>query len=105
MSRQAPLSGSTNGRPITVGTSLTLIHTSKTGRTSHLKMSIMNTTVGAITVTIDIGNVTAAFDLAANGIENIEIAVADGDLCQMQGSAIGLRALGLVQDESVVASA
>ena len=96
-----PLSGSVKGRPITISDSaVTPVHASKATRTDSLKLSILNTTVGAIVVTIDVGGVTASFSLAANAIEQVEMAVADGDALGMQGAAVGLRVIGTADQSS-----
>ena len=96
-----PLSGSVKGRPITISDSVvTTVHTSKPTRTDNLTLSILNTTGGAIVVTIDVGAVTAAFSLGANAIEQIEMSVADGEVLGMQGAAVGLRVIGTADQSS-----
>lgn len=95
MSMKAPLNGSVTGRPITISDSVvTPVHTSPAAQSSALKLSVINTTAGALTVTLDVGGVQAAFSLAANAIEHIQMAVSAGDALGMQGSAVGLRVVG-----------
>lgn len=95
MGTKIPLTGSTNGRPITVSDSvLTPIQQSRPDQADSLNLTVMNTTGGAIILTISQNAVTASVSIAANGSFPLETVVADGDLLQMQGAAVGLRVMG-----------
>ena len=103
MTKRIPLSGSVTGRPITISDSVvTPIHTSPGAQSALVRLSVMNTTGGAIVVTLDVEGVTAAFSLAANGIEHIEMAIASGDEVGMQGAAVGVRVIGYAEAHSAV---
>jgi len=96
-----PLSGSTNGRPITIDDmALTSVHQSKAGSTSILDLTVFNTTGGAIVLTISQEGATATVSVAANGSFPLKCAVADGDHLQMQGASAGLRVMGAVSVEA-----
>lgn len=95
MSVEIPLTGSTNGRPITVDDmALTSIHQSVAGGMDMLDITVLNTTGGAIVLTINQEGATASVSIAANGSFPLKCAVADGDLLRMQGAAAGLRVMG-----------
>lgn len=98
MGVKIPLTGSTNGRPITVDDmSATSIHQSKAGEMDALDLTVLNTTGGAIVVTIAQNGASASVSVAANGSFPLKTAVADGDLLTMQGASAGLRAMGVCE--------
>lgn len=91
---RVPLTESTNGQPITVGTSLTDIHTAPSGQSNVVFLSVMNTTGSDLVATVDVGGVTSTFSASAGGVTHFEAAISDGQVLKMSGDFAGIRVMG-----------
>ncbi len=93
---EIPLSGSTNGQPITISDSmLTVIHTSPVGKTALVHIELFNPTAGAVDITLDVGGVTiTGQSRGADTLDPIDVAISNGDAVSIQASATGLSAMG-----------
>lgn len=98
-SSRIPLSGSTQGEPITIdNATVTVVHASPASQTAVVHVEIVNTTAGALTATLDVNGTTADLSIPANGKASLELAISDGHAFGIQGSAAGLRALGYAEE-------
>lgn len=96
---KVPLSGSTNGAPIPVGTSLTLIETSPATGSVFMRVTASNTSGQPRDLTIDIGGAQFTVVVAANESRAVNLSISAGDSLQMLADAVGVNVIGVAEPE------